>query len=205
MFNPCRFFLFVVYMATEAISLGWNCESAGKGVQLGIRKTKANGYQTCPFDECITNYDGIVLCLKEDFKHFCDIAYLQIIPAAFSTGGIVKNEPLLYNTRYNFIFNHESPEHANLYLSQSWSGGKNHYVDNNFALFIERYNRRIESFRTYLDNNKITFVIGKNDDNISELSETIKEKYPKLNYDIMCYRPNDTITVVEEHHILMKR
>ena len=38
--------------------------------------------------------------------------------APFKTGGIVKKEKLIYNSRYRFIFNHESPGHANLYIKQ---------------------------------------------------------------------------------------
>jgi len=53
-----------------AISLGWNCMPAIKGIHLGLRQTKSNGYKTCPFDIGFTNYEGIILCLKEDFKYF---------------------------------------------------------------------------------------------------------------------------------------
>ena len=190
----------------DSISLGWNCESASMGVELGIRTKKQNGYNTCPFDECITNYKGIVLCIDEDFKYFCDINYLTLIPAKFSTGGIVKDELLIYNTRYNFIFNHESPDHANLHIVQNWVGGKNHYIDNNYLLFIERYTRRINNFRYYINNNyKIKFIIGKFDNDYSELNETIHRKYPNLNFDILSYIPASvTLNVFKEHHLLME-
>lgn len=192
-------------MNEDAISLGWNCESAMKGVDLGIRKRKANGYLTCPFDECLTNYDGIILCLKEDFKYFCDISYLKIIVAPFSVGGVVKNERLIYNTRYNFIFNHESPDHANLYISQNWTGGQNHYIDNNYALFIERYNHRINNFRKYVNdpNNKITFIIGKFNPDINELSEMLKEYYPNLKYNLFSYTPSVQFEIFQKCHELM--
>lgn len=194
-------------MNHEGISLGWNCESASKAVNMGIRKTKKEGYLTCPFDECITNYDGIILCLKEDFKYFCDIAYLKIIPAAYSTGGIRINEPLIHNTRYNFIFNHESPEHANLFSIQKWAGGKNHFVNNNYSFFIERYSRRIDNFRNYLRkaNTKITFFIGKFDPTITELTEVIKEFNKDLIFDINWFKPNVEIKLFDEHHALMHK
>jgi hypothetical protein len=66
-------------MAEEAISLGWNCHSASTGVYMGLRKTKQNGYKTCPFDEMVTNYEGIIECIKDDFKYLCDIEYLELI------------------------------------------------------------------------------------------------------------------------------
>ena len=193
-------------MAHECISLGWNCESAMKAVNMGIRKRKQEGYLTCPFDECITNYDGIILCLKEDFKHFCDLEYLKIIPAKYDTGGVVKNEPLIYNTRYNFIFNHESPGHADLYIKQKWAHGKEHYIMNNYSLFIERYSRRIDNFRRYINNtstSKITFFIGKFDPDVSELCEVIKTLCNDLSFHIYCYTPDVTRELFDEHYELM--
>jgi len=145
-----------------------------------------------------------VLCINEDFKYFYDINYLKLIPAKFSTDGIIKDELLIYNTKYNFIFNHESPDHANLYINQNWIGGKNHYIDNNFFLFIERYKRRINNFREYINNYKITFIIGKFDDDFSKLNEIIKIKYPNLNFSILSYIPSVPINLFEEHNLLMK-
>ena len=66
-------------MGEEGISLGWNCDSASVGVSTGLRKTKQNGYKTCPFDEMITNYKGIIECIKDDFEFLCDIKYLKLI------------------------------------------------------------------------------------------------------------------------------
>jgi len=187
----------------EAISLGWNCEAANRGAETGIRKRKADGYLTCPFDECLTNYEGVLLCIKEDFKYFCDQSYLEVIEAPFTVGGIYKHERLVYNTRYKFIFNHESPDHANLYITQNWAGGKNHYIDNNFELFIERYNRRINNFRHYVQNNSITFIIGKLDPDVSELDKVIKEVYPNLVFNIYYFVPKVSAEDVNGHHHLM--
>ena len=43
------------------------------------------------------------------------------------------------NTKYNFLFNHESPGHANLFQTQNWEGGKFHYIDNDFTNFKNRF------------------------------------------------------------------
>jgi hypothetical protein len=187
----------------EGISLGWNCEAASRGVDMKIRNIKENGYTTCPFDECLTNYDGIVLCIKEDFKYFYDENFLKIIPARFSTGGIKEGELLLVNTRYKFIFNHESPGHAGLYISQKWPGGINHYIADNYKLFIERYNRRIENFRNYLLNREIEFVIVKQNNDVSELKHAIIENYPKLKFNIKWLYPNVSTELYNNHHVLM--
>jgi hypothetical protein len=45
-------------------------------------------------------------------------------------------DTLLENTRYGFIFNHESPGHAN----------KEHFIKNDFLEFKKRYFSRIDNF-----------------------------------------------------------
>lgn len=156
-----------------AISLGWNCYSASMGVSIGLRKTKAMGYRTCPFDEMNTNYAGIVQCLREDFKHFCDPNYLAIHTFP-STCKYYPNEDIIVNTRYGFIFNHESPGHADLYKTQAWPGGKTHYIDNNYEKFIERYSRRIQNFRNYLQSGDVLqFLITYPTDEMFELRTTL--------------------------------
>jgi hypothetical protein len=187
----------------EGISLGWNCESASKGVEEGLRKRKGDGYTTCPFDECVTNYKGILECLKDDFRSFCDPSYLKLIVAPYSTGGIVKGERLLFHTKYQFIFNHESPDHANLYQTQGWSGGKDHYIRNNYELFIERYSRRIDNFKRYMENNTICFILGNFDNTCEELDTVLKTHYPSLLYRIIHFSPNCTVSLFNEHHKLM--
>ena len=186
------------------ISLGWNCHSAGFGVTAGLRLRKEVGYQTCPFDEMITNLKGIQECLQDDFKYFMDEKYLEIKEAPFSTGGIVQGEKLLYNTKYNFIFNHESPGHANLYITQNWRGGINHYIENNYQLLKERYNRRVDSFRTYLrEGNEVTFIVTRFNKDVDALESTIRIKYPDLKFKTMIIDSPDSREVVLAHHVLM--
>ena len=130
-------------MKVEGISLGWNCSGAIDGVKLGLRKTKENGYNTCPFDMMISNYIGLIECLKDDFKYFCDPNYLELRKAPKMSLHIPNQndeEMWVYNTRYNFAFNHEAPGHGNLFLSEKWIGGIDHFVENNFENFIIRYN-----------------------------------------------------------------
>jgi len=85
------------------ISLGWNCFPAGMGVKMGIRKRKAEGYNTCPFDECISNYPGVVECMADDFKYFTDVNHLKVIPAEFTCGGIIKVNRC-YTTHTTILF-----------------------------------------------------------------------------------------------------
>lgn len=171
---------------TVGISLGWNCYPAIYGAENGIRKTKANGYNRCPFDEMITNYNGVLKCIDEDFQDFYNLDYIDIKQIS-AKSKYCANDFLIYNKKYNFIFNHESPGHANLWYHQKWAGGMNHYVDNNYKLFVERYKRRVDNFRNYLQSGEeIIFLLSapSDDDDFYELRTILNKKYPNLKYSI---------------------
>lgn len=94
------------------ISLGWNCHSAMHGVEHGIRGRKQTGYKTCPFDTMISNFDGIVECIKDDFAYFTDEKYLYIKTATNPL------DTCIMHLKYRFGFNHETPGHADLYIKE---------------------------------------------------------------------------------------
>ena len=179
------------------ISLGWNCNGAVFGVKNGLREKKENGYLTCVFDEMVSNFPGIIKCIEDDFKYFCDVSYLELYKTKdLKDGGIEtlnKNgtgDIIIRNNYYHFLFNHESPGHADLYIHQQWKGGINHYIEDDYKEFIKRYQRRIQNFINYLkdENNFITFIIHRwdtNNENIQEFHNVLKKKYPNLKYD--CY------------------
>lgn len=167
-----------------AISLGWNCGSAGQGLELGLRKSKSGGYKTCPFDIMNTNYPGIIQCLKDDFKHFTDTEYLKLVHIP-STEKYHSNDVLIINTRYGFIFNHESPRHADLHIRENWPEGKDHFINNNFYHFIERYNRRIQNFRDYIHSGQgIIFLTNHPKRDYTKLIDCISTVYPHLSFSI---------------------
>ena len=84
------------------ISLGWRCEAAQVGVKYNIRSTRNNGYLTCPFDLCVTNYIGICKCIDDDFKYFCDLKYLELREEPklkhICDGNQTENQYWIYNT-----------------------------------------------------------------------------------------------------------
>ncbi len=167
-------------MNQVGISLGWNCNSAVKGVELGIRKKKEDGYKTCVFDMFVSNYPNMVQCIKDDFKYLLDDNFLTLKE---ETNG----EKTIYNTKYKFGFNHESPGHADLYIKENWPEGINHFVLDNYKNFKTRYNKRIDNFRSYLldENNFITFLITRyksTDEDLFELKNALAERYPNLKY-----------------------
>ena len=166
-------------MEYVAISLGNTCYSAQWGLEKNLRKSKENGYRTCPFDLMVSNYKGVIECIKTDFLDFTNPKFL------------ILNQTGIFNTKYNFGFNHESPGHADLYLHENWPEGTNHFIHNNYKHFIDRYNRRIESFINYLRDpkNHIIFIIQFTNEinpnnNFYELRDVLKEKYPNLKYEI---------------------
>lgn len=192
-----------------AISMGHNCSPAVRGVELGIRKRKSEGYNTCPFDEMWTNFPGLLKCLNDDFLYFCDKKYLCVINTIHG--------PMIYNSKYRFIFNHESPGHADLYLSQNWEGGINHFINNNFERFISRYKRRIQAFKNYLldERNFVTFLISRY--NISQqelnlLNSIIRKNYRRQNYNFKIFQANKeevmlglTLSQFQEHDVEFTR
>jgi hypothetical protein len=176
-------------MCEEGISLGWNCDSAIIGVSTGLRKTKQDGYKTCPFDEMITNYKGVIDCINDNFEYLCDKKYVELIKIPKESKWLNTNgdgDIMIYHKKYKFIFNHESPGHANLFDSQKWTKGINHYIINEYEEFINRYKRRIANIKELLNSGKnITFILTRpitDTCHISELSDVIRHKYPFLTF-----------------------
>ena len=166
-----------------SISLGYNCNSAQYGVINNYRLSKANGYNTTPFDLMVTNINGIIDCLTDNFKFLCDEQYLQL-------NYVNENESTIYNTKYNFIFNHESPGHANLHDIEKWKNGKNTYVMDNYKELKIRYKNRIDNFINYCNdkNNIITFIItnfNKQESDLTELKYVLSKNYPTCKYNFI--------------------
>ena len=146
----------------------------------------------------VSNYPGLIQCIENDFEGFVDPENLELRNI---------NETIIYNKKYNFWFNHESPGHADLYITQNWEHGINHFVMNNYQYFIERYQRRIENFRNYLrSGNHIYFILNRYNthsvDDIPELNETIRRKYPSLSYEFIFY-PSTDANFVKQHLLCM--
>ena len=186
------------------ISLGHNCAAAAQGVELGLRDVRANGYATCPFDEMNSSYEGMVQCIKEDFAHFTDPTYLKLIDhpndCAYYPG-----ETLLYNTRYGFIFNHESPGHADLYKTQAWPGGKFHYIDNSFKNFRDRYDSRIENFRAYCSGGgDVTLLLSSHPRSFDDLLGYLQSRYPSTSFTVHRFDINN-LAAWSYHMDLMRK
>ena len=79
----------------EYVSLGWSCNPAVIGVERGLRPRKEQGYKTCVFDMIISNQQGVIDCLNDDFKDFCNSKYLRVIQ--------IPKESKYLNTNMNFV------------------------------------------------------------------------------------------------------
>ena len=167
------------------ISLGYNCRSASTGVDKGWRTEKSHGYKTCPFDLCISPFEGMVECIREDFKDFVNPEYLRLQTVPAEVLKSATPEELVYNTKYNLVFLHESPGHANLHQTEKWPNGPYHWVNDNWRAFCERYARRIENFRSYLrSETPIRFILSSPHPDLESLLTAIRISYPTLVYEI---------------------
>jgi hypothetical protein len=191
-------------MSSTSISLGWECGSAWHGIHHGLRVTKEQGYKTCPFDLMNTNYEGVVQCLRDDFKYLCDPDYLKLITLPqdyFKILGYHGGDKLIVNTKYKFIFTHESPNHGTLHLHENWANGPFTFCENNFKEFIRRYQNRIQNFKEYAESNThIYFIIAKDKcvGTNSELVNVIREKYPTCHFTLLELDEPDKSTIYNE-------
>jgi len=155
------------------VSLGWNCSPALiRANDYNFRKS--NGYLTCPFDLVVTPYNGLCQILLDNFDKS------KFFNLRIEYDPINKQDCILND--YNMWFNHESEKLENNHKVE-WYPGK--WSENNFQLFKERYERRIENFNNYINKNNILFIIENPHDDINILIDIIKVKYPTLNFKIM--------------------
>ena len=143
------------------ISLGWNCAPAILR-KYEFKCSKDNGYKTCPFDLCVTPYQGLIECLKTNFSNFFNLRI---------ENGIIMNE-------YNMWFNHEAPMEL--------------YANNNFEKFKERYINRINNFNNYItNNNEICFIHSDPFHSSDEIANIMSNNYPNLKFKILSLHNSD--------------
>ena len=96
--------------------------------------------------------------------------------------------------------------HQDMQIYMLVKNGINHFVQNDYEEFIERFKRRILNINNLLTSGKeITFILTRPNtyvDNLSELGNTIKSKFPKLIFDFVCFDYDKYIFY--KHLLLMK-
>jgi hypothetical protein len=171
------------------ISLGWNCTPACHRANY-MNCKKINGYLTCPFDLGVTPYLGLCQCLLENFdrKKFFNLR-IEYNP-------INKQECIL--NEYNMWFNHESEPKLND-ETVSWHPGK--YAEDDYKLFKQRYENRIQNFLNYINNApNILFIIRNPHNNLRQLVKIIKHVHPTLNFKILVLKEPDDIFYKQHLH-----
>jgi hypothetical protein len=158
---------------TIPISLGWNCDPAILRA-TNLLFTKINGYKTCPFDLCVTPFYGLCNCLLDNFDR-AKFFNLRVEYDPINKQDCILNE-------YNMWFNHESEKNEND-ENVLWHPGK--WKENNYKLFIEKYELRIQNFLNYIKSHSILFIVNNNYDNMDELINIIKYSYPCITFNIM--------------------
>lgn len=145
----------------------------------------------------------------DDFEYLCDTKYLELIKVPKESKILNTNgdgDIIIYNKKYNFLFNHESPGHANLFIHQKWEKGIDHYILNDYEEFINRYKRRIQNIKELLNSDKkIIFILHRPNTelcDISKLNEAILYKYPSLKFDFVIFDCDKYFYY--EHLLLMK-
>ena len=145
----------------------------------------------------ISSYEGICNLIENDFKSFFDIElienpnnnnYPQNKLFFSNVANKNYNNNMLINKKYKLCFNHESPGHPFLYKTEKWSS-KEMFTENNFKLFKERYNNRINNFNNYIKdsikNNKLIVFLLNTFNTPIKLKNILIKKYPLLKFKIV--------------------
>ena len=142
--------------------------------------SKINGYNSCPFDLCITSEESLYKTLATNFNDFFDD--LKIIPGSNAKGNRENAGPGLTNitNKNGIIFNHEGAGCSHLFKN-----GKDDdlfYTRNNFNEFKKRYSSRILNFKNYCRNfDEIIFIHNHKNLNEDIIKNLIIKFYRKKN------------------------
>ena len=164
-------------MNNVILSLGRNCEPR-EYLKKAYNLSKKNGYNSSPFDLCITSINALYKTLETNFNDFFE--GLKIVPWENAEGDRSKAGPGLtcITNENGIIFNHEGSGHSHLF-----SEGTNQddfYTRNNFKEFKKRYTNRISNFKNYCKYAKtITFIHNHKIIDEALIKNIITNKYGK--------------------------
>ena len=188
-----------------AISLGYNCQPAMRSKDYKFRQSKKEGYKTCPFDVMLSNYEGLVRCLQEDFRYLTDSQYLRVIDVPVNDTLHVPHDKVIINTRYNFLFYHDSPVQY-IFDDYQWENGLEHFVVNDFAALKERYKKRVSNFVDYMGGGYEVLLVmlaptlGYKT-GFPRLNKVLHEKYPNSRYRFAKFNHLDDNEQFQVHHV----
>lgn len=166
------------------ISLGYNC-APRIYMKNSLELTKGIGYQSCPFDLCITPFNGLYDCLESNFAFFFN--ELKLVDGCNAEGdrSLCGSGNKNIVNLYSIIFNHEGSTHSHLFKT-----GRNDdefYIRNDFEEFKKRYSKRIKNFYSNINSsNCITFIChGYTEEQVDKLLILLRHKFPNKEINIL--------------------
>lgn len=167
------------------ISLGNNCDPRIY-IKNKLKLSKKNGYNSCPFDLCITkSFKDLCKVIETDFEYFFD--NLHLIKWWNAKGNRSKAGPgnTAISNKYNMVFNHEGASHSHLF--KEGKNDDNYFTRYNYKNFKDRYSNRINNFNNYINNYKDIIFIYKNYKDFDEIyfKNLINKKYGEKNISFL--------------------
>lgn len=126
----------------EYFSLGYRCTTSGLLKSMGLK------HESYPFDWNISRLNVIKECIIDEFKEFINIENYQYrhtktYDMMNSMNYIVCDETILYNTKYQSVFNSDHTYEAKLAFNH-----KNLFVKDDYDYYV----RCIERFQKFIHN-----------------------------------------------------
>ena len=138
------------------------------------------------------------------FADLMNLAYLRVVampPNPWLAGRFI------VNTKYGFVFSHESPSHDPA-VTRDWPGGPRRYVRRNFAELRKRYAERVAAWRAYLSSGAaVTLLLTRFDAPTPELEDAMRATYPGVDFSIVRFDngvrdPPNPSAVLRDHLLL---
>ena len=165
-------------MFDHIVSLGGDCFPRVSLSKVGIKKLRAQGERSYPFDLAVTPLKSVIEMIWNDFSGYHEYKLVE-----------KEGELLIELVKYPGTFlNHESPMSNNFFES-----GPLQYVKNNFEELRKRYSNRIDNFREILNSdNKVLFVVHltecTSENDVIRLIKTIEGCHPLLVFQVLVIR-----------------
>lgn len=134
------------------ISLGYFCSVASELEKFGLRK------ESSPFDWVISDFEGVIMAIKNDFLNYLDYDYLS---------QCALNHEIYKNTKYNIMFVHDFDRYIPL--------------KKQLPKVLDKYNRRISRFYESIKKPTLFIRYISDEESVNGVSKELL--YIEKNYD----------------------
>ncbi len=154
----------------KIISLGTDCLPRTVATRWGVKYPKAMGERTHPFDLSVHPYQAVCALLDTEFAGYTDPNHLQV--RSNSTVSVIVNK------KYNVYFNHEQDKS---------------FQENDYALLIARYRKRIQDFYDDIGSTPPLFVINLSSNLVPHgLLEVLERKFSHTPFRLLALNTSKT-------------